>query len=520
MADHRSRTPEGEVKSLAHQINVGIASSHTKINKLILDRMPRAVPPHTNNPSTYITGLLHIGAIYIAFESLWQETIGIRPDTASKPYTYPFSIHTNHYDEVPRITERTRHILETAYWPNMVRGERIKADIRAMTGWPDHIVDEQIRSVGTSGRTGKLTLHMRDSIVAKPHLLLAYAYSLYLALLSGGSYIRTELMYLKEDFWYATPTPVKPNMVECQPRPKDERFNRQSTTQSEPSSHGSASNDSKVSIPLEFLDFDPPLGDNARQQTKILKAEFKRRFAEAEQSLAEPERIDIIKESSAIFQNLEAVVGQLDKSCGTFQVKNYGQRTVHHAPVSSSGPASLSSRLRDSIAIAKGRLLRTTRRSSSGFGVDTSPVTMGDAGNYSTTSSSKISSASQGSVQSMNSQSELGRDAIIPADGFRTVRYGSDAPQPASQSGKGDEEKVRNPHGLDGAGFGRLSADLELCPMARASMMPVVAVQKNGPNYALYAIISNFVVLLGMAFVFAAYLYVRHGDARPALLGL
>ncbi|KAF3760302.1 heme oxygenase-like protein, partial [Cryphonectria parasitica EP155] len=346
--DRSSSASNGDPRSLAHQINVAIASSHTKINRLILDRMPRAVPPHTSNPSAYITGLIHIGAVYIAFESLWQSILGIHSDIAPVPYVFPFSADPCQHDETPQITERTRQILEEAYWPNMVRVDRIKADIRAMTGWPAHVIDEQIRSAGTSGRLGKFTLHVRDSVLAKPHLLLAYAYSLYLALLSGGSYIRAELLCLKPQFWHETPTPIRPHMVGCRPQHASSAGRERLST---------FEDNSSIKIPLDFLDFDPPLGEHPRQQCKELKAEFKTRFARAEQLLAGPERQDIVEESAAIFHHLEGVVGQLDAIFGTSQAQGFGGQKASHAPTYSTRVSNIGSRLRDSIAIAKVRLL-------------------------------------------------------------------------------------------------------------------------------------------------------------------
>lgn len=509
MADSsESSSSQGAPESLAHQINVAIASSHTKINRLILERMPKAVPPQADNPSTYITGLLHIGAVYIAFESLWQDILGIHSEIAPIPYVFPFSNDPSQHEDTPQITERTRHVLEDAYWPNLVRAPRIKADIKAMTGWPDHVIDEQIRSAGTSGRLGKFTLHIRDSVSAKPHLLLAYAYCLYLALLSGGSYIRTELLYLKSDFWHRTPTPVRPNMVQCKPDRSFEKPRRHSAVECDSVSHGLARDDQSLKIPLEFLDFDPPLGENARQQSKDLKAEFKRRFAQAEQLLAEPERTDIVKESAAIFQNLEGVVGQLDRMCGTSQGQDH-MPTSPHSPLRSSGGMGMGFRLRDSIAIAKGRLLRTRRKASGGSVTATVPMTPEELSDSHGSGSSRPSSISEAPAEYQ--EASLARDAVIPGEGFRTVHYDDDLPRPDREP-QGDRNNGKgNTHGLDGALFDRANSYVGIDPTSRIPTRTETIVQKEGPNYALYAMISNFVVLAGIAILFAAYLHIRHG---------
>ncbi|ROV94035.1 hypothetical protein VMCG_08215 [Cytospora schulzeri] len=533
MADTKTASLDGASKSLAHSINVAISSSHTKINRLILDRMPRAVPPQTDNPSTYITGLLHFGAVYIAFESLWQNILGIHTQIAPIPYTYPFSSDPNRRDETPQITERTRHILETMYWPSMLRYARVKDDIRTMTGWPQHVVDEQIRSVGTTGRLAKFLAHIQESVNQKPHLLLAYAYGLYLALLSGGSYIRTELMYLKAGFWQATPTPIRPNMIPCSREAASsspfQKLERHESLDSDSSDHSLTSNDASFSkMPLEFLDFDPPLGENPRQQAKDLKAEFKRRFTDAEQALTEPERRDIVRESVAIFQHLEEVVGQLDRICDTPQVKGHVARVLHSSspPQTHARTTNLGARLRDSIAVAKGRLLRTRRKSSGDSSVTatapllaTEVVTMSADPSSSkvdskvSSLSSSLSSSSPGEFQDAQSKqqssqgSDLAHDAVLPGEGFRTIRYDND-----------DPEKLHG--GLDGAAYDdirRFSSGC--CPIARVSSAKAsttAIVEREGPNYALYAMISNLIVLVGIGMVFMAYLYARHGDILAA----
>lgn len=545
-----SPSSEADARSLAHQINTAIASSHTKINRLILDRMPKAVPPQTDNPSTYITGLLHIGAVYVAFESLWQNLLGVHSEIAPIPYSFPFSNHPNRQDETPQITERLRRVLEEAYWPNLLRAPRIKADVQAMTGWPDHVYDEQLRSAGTSGRLGKFTLHIRDSVNAKPHLLLAYAYCLYLALLSGGSYIRTELTFLNEDFWTSLPTPIKPNMVECR---QDKVKPRRHSSSGHITRHSKlAPHDSSLELPLDFLNFDPPLGENHRQQTKVLKADFKQRFAEAEQLLADPERQDIVKESTAVFHHLEGVVVQLDKIIGTDTdaqpLKTHAQRVLN--PLSR--PGGIGFRLRDSIAIAKGRLLRT-RRKSSEYSVTATVPAIADklsVTDSQRSESSKPSSVSERQVEDEDvdedeqesaesneeaqpdaeekqldtetAEARLARDAVVPADGFRTIRYDNDLPKPTRSTtpptgnGRGKANGHANGHTKAKQAFDGANSDVECCPISRPPAMAIAAVQtRPEPNYALYVIISNFVTLFGVAGFFAAYLYMRHGDDKP-----
>lgn len=546
MADNTEIPPEGGPRSLAHSINSAIASSHTRINRLILDRMPRAVPPQADNPSAYITGLLHIGAVYIAFESLWQNIIGLHTEIAPLPYTYPFhngsvtgKFGPQHGPMPPQVTQRARDILESAYWPNMLRSARVKADIRTMTGWPAHVVDEQLRSAGTTGALGAFLAHIQDAVDDKPHLLLSYSYSLYLALLSGGSYIRTELMYLRADFWLAVPDPIRPGLVPCIRELSSELGNagRHRTFEYDSGSHQVTGEDPSITLPLSFLDFDTPLGhENPRQQAKDLKAEFKRRFTHSELALTEPERRDIVDESVAIFDHLESVVGQLDKICGSGTGVTRQGKPRRDSSKADSQPVGFGSRLRDSIAVAKGRLLRTMKRSSgvASSVTATTPLAVKKAATAAknTTASppelpesSRMSSDSPGGpfkgLQGDEPDAHLARDAVVPGEAFRTVRYSDDN----NQMDTAAPATMSEGRSYDGA------ADYEpgRCPISRSPSPPAkksvaqstrVASMGRGPRHALHAAVSKVAVLFGIAMAFALYVYVRrYGDAITPISG-
>ncbi|KAG8159171.1 hypothetical protein KVR01_010832 [Diaporthe batatas] len=525
MANSTEPPQDGETQSLAHSINIAIAPSHTRINRLILDRMPHAVPPRAENPSSYITGLLHIGAVYIAFESLWQNIIGIHTEIAPLPYTYPFGDHTaanrpglGHGATPPPVPERTRHILETAYWPNMLRAARVKSDIRAMTGWPAHVVDEQLRSAGTTGALGAYLEHIKEAVDSRPHILLAYAYSLYLALLSGGSYIRTELMYLRAEFWLAVPDPVRPGMIPCTREASGEpgTLRRHSASESGSESPGLVGEEPPVSLPLSFLDFDTPLGhENPRQQAKDLKAEFKRRFVRAEQALTEPERRDIVGESMVIFDHLEAVVGQLDRICSSGAEASPQGSSRSPSTTAGSQRAGIGSRLRDSIAIAKGRLLRTVKRSS-GAGSSVTATSPSAVRTAATPMMNDATASPSDTSESFNASSlasaGLSQSAIVPGEGFRTVRY-SDHNRQLDTSA---EVARREAGGYDGTAegdHGSAGRDYQVCPIGHRTSTSVAAgATERAPDRAIYALLSNIAVIFGIAMALAAYLFVRRCD--------
>lgn len=538
MASTNSIPPEEErdSPSLSHQINACIASNHTTLNRLILDRLPRAVPPHTDNPSTYLTGLLHIGAVYIAFESLWQNLIGIHSEIAPIPYTFPFhsssSPDHHHNDNNDTITTppplpRTRRVLEQVYTPTLLRAPRIKADIQAMTGWPDHIFQQQLllAAATTTTHLGSFTHHIHATVAAKPHVLLAYAYTLYLALLSGGTYIRAELRALEPTgFWDAVPAPVLPGRVACWPEGRQQRQQRDSNDDED-----EGEEEERRRLPLDFLDFDhdPCLSAaHRKQQTKRLKADFKARFAVADALLTEAERRDVVMEAGGIFRRLEGVVAQLD-----LLFANEGEEedaaTTTTVPAAVVVGKTLGGRLRDSIALAKGRWLFRARPRSRGSST-AAVAAVAQQGRSARGEGEEVDARAEGQAareyydgDDDDDNDQLGRNAVVPREGFRPIRY-DDGEGPrlhsraaaATAAHRGDDDEgakgvgknsnVRH-RGFDGA------SDFTCCPMSRREPA-VVPVQKSGDGargYAVYALVSNFVVWGGVVGMFLAWWWVR-----------
>ncbi|KAI2623150.1 heme oxygenase-like protein [Hypoxylon sp. NC1633] len=74
-------------RSLGDSINIATRSVHTQLNKLIISRLPLALPPKADDASNYVQGLLHIAPIYIAFEAAWQDILdsASAPDAPSQP---------------------------------------------------------------------------------------------------------------------------------------------------------------------------------------------------------------------------------------------------------------------------------------------------------------------------------------------------------------------------------------------------------------------------------------------------
>lgn len=353
-------------RPLAESIVAATRSIHAKLNKLIIARLPLALPPRAQDPALYISGLLHITPIYMTFEALWRdildsspandveekETDALDPDTGLADADLPPS-------DVHRLSgcNKMQSLLQHVFLPGLMRSDRLKADIAHITGWSDSLVEDQLRFVEQSGRLGDFIQHIKRSVQHRPHVLLAYSYILFMALFAGGRFIRATLESAGDDFWSHLPSPIKPTSLPCQ----------QSTR---PTKRASGLSDEQLpdhdhychathTMPLRFFHFQTP------EDGEDLKREFKQRLLDAEKMLTAREKQDIVQESVCIFENMTLLIHQLDSVCGDPERKDSSSTTSSlFELVDQFHP--FRSRLRDSVSVAKERSARTSTLSSDG----------------------------------------------------------------------------------------------------------------------------------------------------------
>jgi hypothetical protein len=347
MSSSASEPSADSSQTLSDSIAAATRCVHAHLNKQIIARLPLAIPPYAPNPSLYTTGLLHITPIYLAFESLWSRVAKapatacnamtcMRKDaskTSSEPAGHQSACCSiTQEKQLPLIDDRIHGILSSLYIQDLLRSDRLRNDIRLLTGWTDDVIEQQLQKACESSRLGEFVDHINRTIAKKPHVLLAYSYVLFMALFAGGRFIRATLESAGDLFWDHGTNPVKPAMLECWQQ-----------------------NNGTCDLPLGFFYFPTPIdgGD--------LKKEFKRRFLESGQLLTLRERHDIIQEAVCIFDNMVLLVSQLDRVCA-----------VDHESIEQGGSPKLaqlystllSGRLRDSVAVAKERSAKTAARNS------------------------------------------------------------------------------------------------------------------------------------------------------------
>ena len=289
-------------------MNRATKSLHATSNSLIVSRLCLAIPPGARSPSNYATGLLHLAPIFIAFESLWSDLLK-RPDGGSDRAPtcgddcagcdrskLPSSRKGGVLADRPPLCDRLRLVLGPLYMSELLRSDPLRCDIASITGWSIDVVDEQIRFVANTSHLEQLISRITAAIEQKPHVLLAYAWVLYMAIFAGGRFLRASLEVPGDYFWATTCHPVQPSN-----KPGAPSFVSQQLRGGIESPE----------LPLFFFRFRTP------SDGEDLRLEFKKHLAQSESLLTAPEREHIVQEAVRIFEDIIALVSHLDGLLGT-----------------------------------------------------------------------------------------------------------------------------------------------------------------------------------------------------------
>ncbi|KAF1967226.1 heme oxygenase-like protein [Bimuria novae-zelandiae CBS 107.79] len=263
-------------------------SLHAQLNKLITSRIPFALPPLASDPSLYTTGLLHFAHVFLTFESLWNDLPPTHAsDGANSPPTSPLLsfLLVNPYAEPELFTSppspQTLAFLEGLRPKGIARSSRIKKDLEYLSGLHPTDLDVMLAQYPDK-KVAAFCAYIRKSVGHKPHVLVAYAWCFYMAVFSGGRWIRGQLLRAPPEFWRS----------EARAKGKEEE------------------------VPLAekgllLWSFD------GKDDGDSIKKAFNERLLDAESLFTPDERVDIIEESKAIFKFCAELVHELDDKLGT-----------------------------------------------------------------------------------------------------------------------------------------------------------------------------------------------------------
>jgi heme oxygenase len=261
-------------------------SHHTVLNRLITSRLPLCLPPYTSNPEFYAAGISYFAEIFCAFEQVWDEIIGVGGSNKGLEETWEALDEQYPNGSAADLLS----FLRTLRPCGLARTERLHADLAYLQGLKG--VEEIPQALEKSKAVEDFVAHIRSEVHGNPHLLVAYAWTLYMAIFSGGRWIRAQLHNAGKDFWTATTsTSPAPDKIDND-KPTLEELREVEN----------------LGLSLWFFE--------GEQDGEEIKAEFKRRLNDGEHILTPAQRDDIILESQDIFDRFKAMVDDLDEAFG------------------------------------------------------------------------------------------------------------------------------------------------------------------------------------------------------------
>ena len=161
--------------------------------------------------------------------------------------------------------------------PDMLRTRSLRSDLSYLLHKSSEEVDDVLEHM-EGLQLHRFLLHFEQTCALKPHVLIAYAWVMYMALFNGGRWIRAQLLTANASSWRLPALDRTSDSTEVDP-----------------------------SLGLAFWHF---FGE---EDGEDIKNEFKARLSDVEGLLDVEQRQDIVDEALSIFKYLALLVGELDE---------------------------------------------------------------------------------------------------------------------------------------------------------------------------------------------------------------
>lgn len=253
--------------ALPVELHAATREKHHALNMQITARLPLCLPPHANDPLLYAKGMIVFGQIYFGFEKFLEASLASRS-----------------------FDKRIQDVYQCIHFRTLVRTNRLRNDIDSLKSRLN--ADQSLELDLLSQQSTVFASRNTAALSARPHVLLAYAWAMYLALFNGGRWIRRQLVEAGSSFWKAD------------------------------------------AFPLSFWEFGGGSGEDA--QHEALKLRFKDSLLAASALLTDVEKEDVIEETKSLFDMCSEMVLFLDEA-----VADRGCSNPHSPPegnVRATGP--------------------------------------------------------------------------------------------------------------------------------------------------------------------------------------
>lgn len=225
-----------------------------------------------STPLLYTIGVSAFAQVYKAFEAAWK---------------------AEQDQKIPSLNEDLRNGLNNLLGTQIRRSEIFQQDVSYLRQLAAAVHGSNAAEILNSWQKSEMLqdylAHISSAISARPHVVIAYAWVMYMALFSGGRWIRMVLKDAGLQFWDGQ-------------RPREELVRQQEIRREKPT-EGEDSNKG-----FTFLTFSGP------HDGEDIKAAFKQHLASVETLLSDEQKQDIVDEARYIFQKSIDLVHELDNS--------------------------------------------------------------------------------------------------------------------------------------------------------------------------------------------------------------
>ena len=174
---------KSEKTALPAELHAATRRQHHALNEQILLRLPLCLPPVVESPLVYAKGMVVFGQIYCAFEHV-------------------LAACANHGSLDPRLQEICRQVRLL----HLLRTTHLEKDMGVLKSRLGFKATSELDVLALESKV----FHDRiiSSLAAKPHAVLAYAWTMYLALFNGGRWIQRQLVSAGPGFWRGEDYPL------------------------------------------------------------------------------------------------------------------------------------------------------------------------------------------------------------------------------------------------------------------------------------------------------------------------
>ena len=181
--------------SLGDLINAATASQHASLESIVMSNFRKCLYPSASTPLLYAKGLSYFLGIYSNLDLAIHGHV-IAPPGRPVPMNYTYLLERRASESEEDASEKMFPLFDQCLMCAYALNEDV---CRIEEAWK--IMEPERLHPRTTPLLTSLTTDMSQRMLNKPHLMMSYAWIFYLAIFSGGRYMRASLQRSFDEAW-------------------------------------------------------------------------------------------------------------------------------------------------------------------------------------------------------------------------------------------------------------------------------------------------------------------------------